>query len=148
MADENVVDKVFSVDELAGLLTEAAVHLLNRCRDVYCDPIPPQRFVFLPIPTDEREPYPPRRAYSAFEAVRFLLRDDGAFRDWINVSPVGTRSGSTVLELCYATKFTHRLLAGSLAAPFEPFQLRGPSLPLDWTDGDPVPRVALPELDL
>jgi hypothetical protein len=148
MADGQVIDKRFSREELASLLTAAAVHLVKRCREVYCDPIPPEQFVFLVVPSDEREASPPLQPYSTIDVIRFLLRDDGQFRDWINLSPVGTRSGSTVLELCYANRFTHRLLVGSLAMPFEPFQLHGPTLPPDWTEGTPIPRVALPELDL
>jgi hypothetical protein len=148
MTEGQVVDKHFSADEFAALLTDAAVHLVKRCREVYCDPIPPERFVFVVVPSDEREPAPPRQAYSAPDAVQFLLRDDGAFRDWINLSPVGTQSGSTVLELCYATRFTHKLIVGSLAMPFEPFYLRGPTLPPDWTEATPIPRIPLPELDL
>ena len=145
---EGHVEKHFSKDEFVALLTAAATHLLKRCREEYCEPLPPEQFVFLLVSSDEREPSPPRRAYSALDAARFLLGENGAFRDWINVSPIGTRSGSTVLELCYATRFTNKLLVGALDMPFEPFQLRGPTLPSDWTDGSPLPRVALPEVNL
>lgn len=83
----------------------------------------------------------------ASAAVAWLVRPDGLFREWINLSPIGTSRNVTVLGLSYADRFTGRLFAGDLAFAFEPVHVLGPSLPAAWEIGSPPPRVALPELD-
>ena len=75
-----------------------------------------------------------------------LLGPDGSFPDWINIAPVGVLGGATVLEIDCAERLTSQLLVGDLALPFEPFHLLGPSLPPEYQDGDPLPKVALPDL--
>jgi hypothetical protein len=88
-----------------------------------------------------------RGLHGAEDAVRELLRPDGSFRDWINLSPVAVTDDSTVLEVDYPERFTNRLLVGGLAVPFEPFHLLGQSLPVEWVEGTPLPKVTLPRFE-
>ena len=139
----STIDVAFSRAEFKALLISAAEHLVRRCRELYCDPPPPENFVFAihgGVHTAG-----PRRCLDPDDVLRELLRDDGSFRDWINLSPEAIVGDSTVIELCFATDFTKRLLIGPLALPFEPFHLLGPNLPPDMDPEAPPQKVPLPQ---
>jgi hypothetical protein len=141
------VEKIFSIEEFTDLLTRAANHLVERCRTEYCEPPPPASFRFILRPGGAESEDRPPPIVSTEDVVRELLRPDGAFRDWINLSPVGIAGDSTILAVEYPDRFTKRLIVGTLAFLFEPFELRGPTLPNDWVEGTPLPKVALPFLE-
>ena len=143
----STIEKRFTELELTQLLSSAAEHLVRQCREQYCEPAPPENFVFL-LTSNEAESLTPQIPCDAAAAAKLLLRDDGSFRDWVNLQPLGTLSDATVLQLVYAAKYTTRLLVGPLAFPFEPFHLLGPDLPASWMEGQPIPKVALTRLDL
>lgn len=136
-APSPTVVRIFSPDELTELLTRAGEFAVERCRTEYCDPAPPASFCFVLRSQGSA------RLLSAAEVVRELLRADGAFRDWINLSPVGIADEMTVLEVDYPERFTTCLIVGDLALPFEPIHVLGPALPADWDD-TPMPKVSLP----
>lgn len=136
--------KSFTRDEMGALLARAAARVVERCRTEWCDPPPPERFVFaLSPPKGDAPP----GVVELPAAVEQLVRPDGSFREWVNLTPVGTAGGATVIELAYPESFTHTLLEGELAFPFEPLLLFGPPLPSDWREGDPIPRLALPPFE-
>src|SRR5262245_45950756 len=124
----NVVERSFAANEFATLLTSAAAYLVGRCRTEYCDPAPPANFVFALRPSRLSPTVARGPLVSTTEVVDQLLRPDGSFRDWINLSPMAVTDDATVLEVDYPDRFTHRLLVGKLAFPFEPFHLLGPAL--------------------
>lgn len=147
MTDESTIEKRFAPEELADLLMRAATFLVARCRTEYCDPAPPEKFCFVSGSRSRSSLGASAASLTTPEVVRELMRPDGSFRDWINIQPLAIAGDTTVLEVVYPERFTTRLLVGALAFPFEPFHLLGPSLPADWVEGSPIPKVALPPLD-
>jgi hypothetical protein len=143
----STVEKRFTRDELVDLLTRAATLLVARCRAEYCEPPPPERFCFVSGPRSESSVSASRTLLTTFEVVCELMRPDGSFRDWINLQPLAIAGDTTVLEVDYPERFTTRLLVGTLAFPFEPFHLLGPSLPPDWVEGSPIPKIPLPAIE-
>lgn len=144
MERTSAIEKRFTAEELADLLTRAATHLVARCRSEYCDPAPPEKFCFVSRSTSDSSGLTSVELLTAAEAVHDLVRPDGSFRDWINLTPVAVTAETTVFEIDYPERFTTRLLVGELAFPFEPFLLLGPTLPPDWEQDSPIPKVALP----
>lgn len=136
------IEKRFTEDEMMHLLERAAQALLGMCKERFCDPPPPERWLFFLHPKAPADPAP-SDLLQTHEVVKELVRPDGSFREWINLSPLCVIGDSTVIEVDYPERFTTRLLAGEIAFRFEPFLLLGPPLPLDWREGDPVPKVAL-----
>jgi hypothetical protein len=104
-ASSPTVDKTFSPDELTDLLTRAGEFTVERCRTEYCDPAPPASFCYVSRPQGSA------RLLSAAEVVR----TDGSFRDWINLSPVAVADEMTVLEVDYPDRFTTCLIVGDRA---------------------------------
>ena len=94
---------------------------------------------------DGRVHIPRSQVRDAASVVPLLLRDDGWFQAWINLSPVGVLGDSTVLQIDVPGRWTDRVIVGELAFPHEPFHLLGPSIPPGLDHGDPVPR-GLPEV--
>jgi len=140
------VEKTFSREEFTDLLIRAARHLVERCRVEYCEPPPPSNFRFI-VSSSEPLLVAPSVSLMAEDVVPDLIRPDGSFRNWINLSPVAVTGDRTVLAVDYPDRFTKRMIVGPLAFPFEPLHLLGPSLPSDWVEGTPVPKVSLPSLE-
>lgn len=145
MTDDSssTIEKSFGPEEFADLFGRAATFAVDRCRAEYCEPVPPLKFCFLSRP---------RRGAAVVirttgEMIRELLRPDGSFREWINISPVAVTDDATVLGIDYPERFANRLIVGTLALPFEPFHVLGPALPADWEQGTPVPKVSLPRIE-
>lgn len=108
------VQKTFSVEEFAELLGRAARHLVDRCREVYCEAPVPSAFAFVLPPDREAEPPSRRRLVDAVAAASVLVRPDGTFCEWVNLSPLGIAHNRIVIELDYASRFSARLLTGDL----------------------------------
>jgi len=63
------------------------------------------------------------------------------------ISPFAVTTTHFVIEVLPSENWTNKHFVES-SYPKEPFQLRGPSLPLDWTPDQPIPKVKLPILEI
>lgn len=90
----------------------------------------------------------PDSLFSEAKLLPHLFREeDGWFRREIVLSPFALSDGATVIEVALLDPaWTNQVVTGKLAFPHEPFQLRGPRLPPDWREGQPMPMAALPKL--
>ena len=144
---DSTVQHSFTAEEMIELLNRAASRLIERCQTVYCEPAPPTRYLFaVDIGRPLASPPAQLDLLETPAAVRHLLRADGSFRDWVNVSPLGVAVDATVLALEYPDRFTTKLIVGDLAFPYEPFHLLGPDLSADYDPEGPPVKVALPLL--
>ncbi|MGQ0635451.1 MAG: hypothetical protein ACT4QC_12625 [Planctomycetaceae bacterium] len=135
---ESIV-RLFSVDELRGVLETAASRLLRAARERYCEGLSATRTVFLIAGTDE--------LLDATKTAEQLLRPDGWHRPDVRLGPVATCGDALVVEVSWplGNEWTDRIFVGQEAFPEEPFILTGPALPAGWSAGQPTPKVKLPE---
>jgi hypothetical protein len=147
--------KRFSRDEFVALFGNVADRCVRLAQEGCIGSIPTLRLFYV-AQGDSRQDWAdkrdrvgvPQSTLLPFEAVVPMLHgEDGLHRTEIRASPIGVTSEATVVDVCWDNQWVDWIFTGPEAFPMEPFILRGPPLPADWREGQPIPRVPLPSFE-
>lgn len=144
--------RFFTRSEFQALFLRATEITVKAARDEYCEgAVPDSVLYYVPGPgkcwvEDDVLFLPRSRVQRAEQVLPLLWNAEGQYREWINIGPLGVLDAAVVLDLTLSDRFTDQVLVGGRRAyECEPFQVRGPGLPWDWSRGE---RVRLPEARL